>query len=216
MSVWAAGCGGSAPHHPAAAAATSTPSATPSAASSSAAAGALVQRAAVALAKVRSYRFDALETVNAASSATTRVTGSVVRTQGVAYTLTVGRTRTQVIRLHAGTYVRKVPGAWARLQKPRPVSDPTATLSAVLHGLTDVKLVGAQTVDGTLPPAAASKAGIPTSDAPAQASLTLDALGHVVRLVVRTTTTANTHSVAVTLVTSYTGFDGVPTLRPPV
>jgi hypothetical protein len=195
----------------------SSPSATPTAAASSnAAAIAAVQHAEGALVKERSYRFDALETVAAAASVTTRVAGSVVRAQGVAYTLTVGRTRTQVIRLHAGTYVRKVPGTWARLQKPRAVSDPTTTLSAVLRGLTGVRLAGARVVDGTLPAAAATKAGIPTSGAPAQVSLTLDAQSHVVRLVVHTTTTARARSIVVTLATSYTGFDRVPTLRAPV
>jgi hypothetical protein len=209
-----AGCGGSASHHPVAAAVTATPSVTPSAAATAAAAE--VERAEAALVKVRSYRFDALETVKAGSSVTTRVAGSVVRAQGVAYTLTVGRTRTQVIRLHAATFVRKLPGRWARLQKARPVTDPTTTLSAVLRGLTGVRLVGARVVDGTLPAAAASKAGIPTSGAPAQASLTFDAQGHVVRLVVHTTTTASARAVEVTLVTSYIAFDRVPALRAPV
>jgi len=121
-----------------------------------------------------------------------------------------------VVRVKGATYVRKVPGRWAKLQKPRPVADPTTSLDAILHGLTDVRSVNATTVAGTLPPAAAKSAGIPTTSDPAQVTVTVDAAGHVTRVSVHTSTQAGTKPVAVTLVTSYSAFDRVPALHRPV
>jgi len=168
------------------------------------------------LAADSSYRFDAVETVAAKGSVTTHVSGAVVRASGVSYALTVGRVTTQVVRIKNATYVRKLPGKWAKLSKPRPVADPTTSLAALLHGLTGVKSVDATTVAGTLPPAAAKAAGVPTTTEPAQVTVTVDAAGHVTRVTVHTTTQAGTTPVAVTLVTSYSTFDRVPALRRPV
>lgn len=201
--------------HPPAAAPVTTPVAT-TASPADAAATTALHRAEQALAAVRSYRFDALETVAAAKPVTTRVAGAVVRGQGVFYTLTVGSSRSQVVRMRAGTYVRHLPGRWSRLHRPRAASDPTASLVAVLRGLTGVRFAAPGVVTGLLPSAAATAAGIPTSGGPAQVSLTLDAQRHVTRLAVVTATTAAARRVAVTLITSYSGFGHVPALRAPV
>ena len=157
----------------------------------------MLAKAAATLSKDSSYRFDAVETIAAKTPVTTHVAGAVVRIKGA-------------------TYVRKPPGKWAKLQKPRPVADPTTSLAAVLHGLTGVQSVDATTVAGTLPPAAAKSAGIPTATEPAQVTVTIDVAGHVTRVTVHTSTQAGTTPVAVTLVTSYSAFDRVPALHRPV
>lgn len=203
---------------------TSPTAATPAASTSisaspgDAAAARLLARARTQLAAERSYRFDATEVVQAHTPVTTRLTGAVVRGQGVTYTLTVGKTRTQVIRLPNATYVRTVPGHWAQLRKPRPVADPARTLESVLTGLTNARTSSAAAgtvVTGTLPAAAARSAGIPVSGAGAQIAVTVDGQGHVVLLTVRTATSAGTQRVPVSVVTRYNDFDHVPALRRP-
>ena len=182
---------------------------------------ALLSRAKTTLLAERSFRFDATDTVAAATPSTTHVAGAVVRNQGVSYTLTVGHTATQVVRIKSATYVRKVPGRWAKLTKPRPVADPSGTLAAILDGLTDGSITSTsgagstESVAGALPDAAARSAGIPTGAQPAQVTVDIDGAGHVTRLTVHTVTQAGTSAVTVTLITSYTAFDRVPALRAP-
>ena len=192
---------------------TTSASATPS---GDAQATALLAKAETTLAADSSYRFDAVQTVAAGTPVTTHVSGAVVRNTGVSYALTVGKTTTKVVRIKGATFVRKLPGKWVRLQKPRPVADPTTSLAAILHGLTGVQTVNASTVAGTLPPAAAKSAGIPTGSEPAQVTVTVDAAGHVTRVTVHTSTQAGSTPVAVTLVTSYSAFGRVPALHRPV
>jgi hypothetical protein len=188
---------------------------------------AVLVKAASTLATEKSFRFDATETVAAKTPTTSNLAGAVVRDQGVTYTLTVGRTTTQVVRIKGATYVRKVPGRWAKLVKPRPVTDPTASLRAILTGLADTSVATASlgagtattTVAGTLSATAARSAGIPVGAQPAQVTVSVDPAGHVTRVTVHTTTSvgtqAGTSAVTVTLVTSYTAFDRVPALRAP-
>lgn len=176
----------------------------------------LLAKAEATLSSDRSYRFSATETVAAKTPVTTSVSGAVVRGQGVAYSLVAGRATTQVVRIKGATYSRRVPGRWVRLAKPSAVSDPTASLAALLRGLDGLKTVDAVTVAGTLASAAAKSAGIPTGSEPAQVTVTVDAAGHVTRVTVHTATQAGNTVVAVTLVTSYSAFDRVPALRRPV
>ena len=187
----------------------------------------VLAKAASTLATEKSFRFDATETVAAKAPTTSHVAGAVVRDQGVTYTLTVGRTTTQVVRIKGATYVRKVPGRWAKLVKPRPVTDPTTSLRAILTGLADTSVATASlgagtattTVAGTLSATAAKSAGIPVGAQPAQVTVSVDPAGHVTRVTVHTVTSAGTQAgtsaVTVTLVTSYTAFDRVPALRAP-
>jgi hypothetical protein len=176
----------------------------------------LLAKAATTLAADKSYRFDAVETVAVKTPVTTHVAGAVVRNSGVSYALTTGHTTTQVLRIKGATYVRKSPGNWAKLQKPRPVADPTTSLGAILRGLTGMETVDATTVAGTLSPDAAKSAGVPTGTQPAQVTVAVDGAGHVTRVTVHTSTQAGSTPVAVTLVTSYSAFDRVPALHRPV
>ena len=209
-----AGCSGA---HSSGAAPVSQPIGKSSTSSSDPRAAEVLAKANATLAAQRSFRFDATETVTAKAPSTTHVFGAVVRGQGVTYTLSVGHTTTQVVRINSATYVRKVPGHWAKLAKPRPVADPTASLSAILTGLRDARLAGTTptTVAGTLDAAAAKSAGIPAPTQPAQVTVTVDPDGHVSGVTVHTVTQAGTSTVTVTLVTTYTAFDRVPALRAP-
>jgi len=190
-----------------------------SVASTSSATAAVLTRAERTLAAQRSYAYTALETVQAKTPTATRISGVVVRKQGVSYTLTVGHVRTQVVRLRGATYVRKVPGRWAKLRTAHRVADPISTLDAVLHGLTGAVATGPSTVGtsvaGELPPAAAKAAGIPTDGTPAQVVLDLDPAGHVTRLTVHTATIAGAAHIAVTLNTNYSRFGRVRTIVKP-
>jgi hypothetical protein len=179
----------------------------------------VLTRAEATLTKERSYAYAAFETLQAKTPTTTRVSGVVVRGQGLSYTLTVGSVRTQVVRLHAATYVRKVPGRWARLRQAHRVADPVGTLDAVLRGLsaavaTAPSSVG-RSVAGELQPAAAKAAGIPTDGTPAQAVVDIDPAGHVTRLTIHTATTAGTTHVAVTLDTRYSRFGAIRAITRP-
>lgn len=180
----------------------------------------ILAKAQSTLAAETSYQFDATESVAAKTPVTTHLVGAVVRNQGVSYTLTVGRTTTQVVRITTATYVRKVPGKWARLKTPRTIADPTGSLLAVLRGLAGATVASTDatstTLAGTLPATAAKAAGIPVNGEPAQVTVTVDPAGHVTRLTVHTSTQAGTTPVAVTLVTSYSAFGRVPALRRPV
>lgn len=190
------------------------------AAASEPAAVRLLTRAETATRALHSYAFTATETVASVGRATSRLTGRFVRGQGIAYDLVTGSRHTQVVRVARGTYVRAVPGRWARLAHARPVADPTASLLAVLHGLTGLHWSPAPSddtvVQGRLPAPAATRAGIPTDGRPADVTVTADARGRVTAVTVSTSVAVGARSVTVTLLTRYTGFDRGPAVRPPV
>ena len=170
------------------------------------------------LAAEKSYRFDATEVVWVRTPVTTRLTGAVVRGQGLSYTLTVGKAHTQVIRLASATYVRTVPGRWSRRRKPSSLTDPTRSLAAVLAGLTAPQLQADSSghiITGTLPSTAAKAAGIPANATGAQIAVTVNNADQVLLVTVRTATTAGARTVPVTLTTHYSSFDHVPPLRRP-
>lgn len=101
------------------------------------------------------------------------------------------------------------------MRKPRPVTDPAGTLLAVLRGLGQpaLRTDGAtEIVSGSLPPAAAKTAQLPAGSMPAVVQVTLDAAGHVTKLVVTTTSGATD----ITLTTAYADFGRVKPLKPPV
>ena len=209
--VVAAGCSAGSGHP---AASSSHPTTTPSA-TTDAADVRLVQHAVAVTAALRSYTYASTVTVAARRPVLTRITGRVVRGHGVTYlSVTRGR-RTQVIRVGTRAYVRTVPGRWGQLVHPASVVDPTASLLAVLRGLTDLRLAGARTVHGSLPSAVASTARIPTDGRPADVSVTVDAGGHVLALDVSTSTSVGARSVTVTAVTSYATFDRAAAIKPP-
>ena len=177
-------------------------------------AAAALARAVSAVTATRSFTFVATEVLSGDASHATSVRGSVVRGQGVSYVLTANGRSSQVVRIAGATYVRPVPGRWSKLRKPRPVSDPAGTLLAVLRGLAQPVLRTAGTteiVSGSLPPAAAKAAQLPAGSMPAQVQVTLDAAGHVTKLVVTTQSGATD----ITLTTSYANFGRVKPLKPP-
>jgi hypothetical protein len=97
--------------------------------------------------------------------------------------------------------------------------NPTASLLALLRGLvpTDRAAAGAGTrVQGSLPVAAAHRAGIPTDRRPAEVSVTLDHRGRVVVLSVSTSTAAGNSSVRVSVHTTYQRFGHVRPVHRPV
>jgi hypothetical protein len=202
-------------------AAHSTPTANlPSAARTSAApndpaAARLVARAIAATRALRSYTFDATQTVAANAQVRAHLTGRVVRGVGVAYDLLTGAKHTQVVRLGAATYVRAVPGRWAKLAHPSRTVDPTTGLLTVLQGLTSVTQADATTVHGALPATAAKRAGIPTDGRPANVTVTTTLAGHVVTVSISTSTTVATRSVTVSVVTTYGRFDRAPPIHRP-
>lgn len=208
--VTATGCSSSTTPH----AATQSPAPSATASASNPALAALAQAENVVRA-TRSFSFVATEVLSGDASHATSLHGSVVRGQGVSYTLTANGRTSQVVRLAGATYVRPVPGRWSKLRKPRPVTDPAGTLLAVLRGLTDpsVRTAGVtQIVSGSLPASAAKAAQLPAAAVPARVEITLDLTGHVTKLVV----TTSSGSTGVTLTTSYGNFGKVAALKPPV
>lgn len=180
-----------------------------------AAAVAAVQHAKSVLATVQSYRFDAAQTITGTHTVTTREAGSVVRAQGVAYTLTAGRVHTQTIRLRTATYVRSLPGHWVRAHSTASVADPTKTLAQVLDDVVNVRSTFGHSVLAQLPATAAATLGVPTVATPVQVTFTFDAAGHVTLLSMLTATSVHGQTIPVTLVTTYSAFDRVPALRAP-
>jgi hypothetical protein len=180
----------------------------------------VIGQAVAAVGRLRSYRFTASTTVAARQSVRSVLAGRVVRAEGIAYRLHVGHQTTQVVRTVRATYVRRAPGGWSKLRHPRPVVNPTASLRAVLLGLTATKVsavgAGGHRVQGSLPSAAARKAGIPTDRRPADVVVTLDRRARVVGLTISTSTNAGTHSVTVTVRSVYSGFDRVARIVAPV
>ena len=189
-----------------------SPAPNPAAARTLAAAAKVMQRA-------RSYRFDVDERLVAASTLRTRLIGSLIRGQGLTYLFTVGRKRTEVVRLRHATYVRAVPRRWSRLRKPRRLANPTATLLAVLRGMSPMALRSdgrSRVVSGTLTGSAASKAGLPPTDRPVDVVVTLDRAGHVTALRLTAHTTASGHDVLIAVRGAYSGFGQVRRIRRPV
>ena len=178
-----------------------------------------LRQAVAVTARQRSYAFTARTTVRAKGAAHTVVTGRVVRGNGVAYRLKVGKQVTQVVRVHRGTYVRKVPGRWSRLAHPRAVANPGATLLAVLRGLTPTAVTGSsghRRVRGSLTAAAAARARLPHDHALARVVVTLDRKHRVTGLVVRTHAMAGARPVRVLVRSSYSHFGRERQISPPV
>lgn len=200
------------------------PSPTPSQTSASAAptvdpaAAKALRSAERATSKLQQFSFTAHTTLDANQTVRSTLTGRVINGRGIAYRLSVRGKRTQVIRIRKATYVREVPGGWSKLAKPRTVLHPTATLEALLHGMTPtfVSHPGHTTrVVGMLAADAAKSAGVPVSGAPARAVVIMDRHARVVSLSLRSVATAGSHNVRVAVTTHYGNFNHVrPITRP--
>jgi hypothetical protein len=199
-------------------ASTTAPAATPPPPADAAARAAL-RHALTETGKVRSYSFRARTTVQAKQVAHSTITGRVVRGNGVAYRLRIGKKTTQVVRIHRATYVRKVPGRWSRLKHPRSVVNPGATLSAVLRGITPTGVTQSghgRVIRGALSAHAAGKAGLPHDRDLARVVVRLDRHYRVVDLMVHTRTAAGSHTVGVVVHSSYAGFGKARRIHRPV
>lgn len=177
-----------------------------------------MQLAARATAAQRSYSFIADERIAAGTVVQTHLSGRLVRGRGLAYTLTVGNRRTQVVRLPHATFLRTVPGRWSRLTKPRKLVNPTATLLGVLRGMTATGVItrsGARVVSGQLAAADAGVAGLPQLSAPAHVVVVVARAGDVVGVQLRAQTAVNGHPVAISIRTRYASFGHVAAIRRP-
>ena len=167
---------------------------------------------------LREFTFAATTTLTAKQTVRTSLSGRIISGKGIAYQLTVGAKRTQVVRLPGATYVRPVPGSWSRLTKPRAVVHPTATLLALLHGLTPtfVSHPGGRTrIVGMLAAVPAKAAGVPVTGAPARAIVFLDRSGRVIEVALRSSAAAGSRTVRVAVVTHYGHFGHVPPITRP-
>jgi len=200
------------------------PSPTPSETSASAAptvdpaAAKALHRAEAATSALREFSFTGRTALEANQTVRSTVTGRVINGRGIAYRLSVGGKRTQVIRIRKATYVRQVPGGWSKLVKPRAVLHPTATLEALLHRMTPtfVSHPGHSTrVVGMLSANAAKAAGVPVSGSPARAVVIMDEHARVVSVSLRSVATAGSHNVRVAVVTHYGNFNHVRAITRP-
>jgi hypothetical protein len=179
----------------------------------------LVRQAIARTSQLREYAFVATTSVGATRPTRSRLEGRVVRGQGLTYRLSIGKERTEVVRLRHVTFARKVPGAWSRGGQPNADVNPTASLLALLRGFVPTERGplggGGAVLRGTVRPAAGHAAGLPDPTGTIRALVSLDGRGRVVALVIRTDTTAGGNSVAVTIETRYSRFGDVPGIHRP-
>jgi hypothetical protein len=177
-----------------------------------------LHRAVVATNALHAFSFTARTTLDANQTVRSSLSGRVVSGRGIAYRLSVGGKRTQVIRIRHATYVRSVPGGWSKLAKPRAVVHPSATLVALLTGMTPTFVSHPKQetrVVGTLPPGPAKAAGVPVSGAPARAVVVIDKHNRVVQVALRSTANAGGHTVRVAVATHYGDFNHVKAITRP-
>lgn len=177
-----------------------------------------MQQALTATGAVRQFSFTAATTLAANQTVRTTLSGRVIRGKGIAYRLTVGQKKTQVIRVHSGTYVRQVPGKWSKLATPKAIVNPTSTLLALLKGMTPTGVShpsGNTRIDGVLPTSAAKSVGIPATGSPANAVVLIDRHGHVIAVSLRGTDTVGTKVVHISVTSRYGHFGHVQPIHHP-
>ena len=193
-------------------------SATSSAPTVDPAAAKALRQAAAATNKLHAFSFTARTTLDANQTVRSSLSGRVISGRGIAYRLSVGGKRTQVVRVRHATYVRSVPGGWSKLAKPRAVVHPSATLVALLQGMTPTFVSHPKhrtRVVGMLPPGPAKAAGVPVSGAPARAIVVMDHRNRVVQVELRSTANASGHTVRVVVTTHYGNFNHVRAIARP-
>jgi hypothetical protein len=167
---------------------------------------------------LREFAFTASTTLAANQTVRTTLTGRVIRGKGIAYRLTVGQKKTQVIRVRSGTYVRPVPGTWSKLTTPKAIVNPTATLLALLKEMTPTGVShpsGNTRVDGVLAAGAAKAVGIPATGTPADAVVLIDPHGRVIAVTLRGAATAGSRVVHVSVISRYSHFRHVQPIHHP-
>ena len=167
---------------------------------------------------VHQFAFTASTTLAANQTVRTMLTGRVIRGKGIAYQLKVGNRKTEVIRVHAGTYVRQVPGKWSKLVKPKAIVNPTGTLLALLKEMTPTAVShpsGNTRVDGVVAAASAKAVGIPATGSPANAVVLINKRGRVIAVTLRGTATAGSKVVHVSVISRYSHFSHVRPIHHP-
>lgn len=191
----------------------------PAAVASDPAGVAALAKAVSATAALRSYAFQASQTITGgASPQATTVTGRAVRPSSLAYTVTVGRASQQVVKIGRIVYVRIPPAGWKQLTKPTATVDPVATLLALLAAGRSPQLSGS-VLTMEVPAAALSKAQLaPTGAAPGSATpvtLALDKAGRVTSVSIVMTVKAGARTLKVEEATLFTSFGSVPAITKP-
>lgn len=180
---------------------------------------AALAKAVSATAALRSYAFQATQRITGgAAPQTTTVTGRAVRPSSLAYTVTVGRSSQDVVKIGPVVYVRIPPAAWKRLVTPTATVDPVATLSALLAAAQSPRLSGSA-LTLLVPAAALSKAQLaPTGAAPGAATpvtLALDKAGRVQSVSIVMTVKAGARTLRVEEATLFSAFGAVRAITKP-
>ena len=196
----------------------SSPSPTASPTTDAAAATAIT-RAIAATKVVRTYNFRAVQRLTGgATPQTTVLAGRAARPASITYTLTVGTSTQQVVRIGGRTFLRVPPAPWKALAKAGPAVDPLASLLPLLNGLQHATLTG-NTLKGDVPASALSAAHLAPNGAGAGASapvvLTLDGAGRVTSVNVHLNVQAGAKRLDVNETTTFSAFDHIRPIKAP-
>jgi len=168
--------------------------------------------------ELHNYAFRATTRIGATSVARTSINGRVTR-HGLAYVLRTAHRRTEVVRVSAGTYVRRGHGHWSRLVHPHALLRPTKSLVALLRGLVPQHVrtgaAGRTRVYALLPVDAAKRAGLPGESRVGAIVVTLDHRRRVHAIRVRTVAGVGGRDVAVAIETTYFRFGTAKAVRKP-
>ena len=175
-------------------------------------------RAIAAMKAVRSYRFTAVQRLTGPQTQTTVLTGTAIRPASISYSITVGASVQQVIKIGRTTFVRVPPARWKALAKPTPLADPLASLLPVLEALQKPILSG-RVLTGEVSAEALSQARLAPAGAHAGAvtpvRLTLDPAGRVTSVALRLTVKAGSRTVVVDESTQFGAFGHVRPIKAP-
>lgn len=183
------------------------------------AAAAAVARAIRASKAIRSYTFRAVQTLTGGPRPqVTVLSGRAARPASIAYTLKVGTSVQEVIRVGGRTYLRVPPAAWKALAKPAAPVDPLASLLPLLTSLQRPRLTGS-TLTGEVPAATLSQARLaPANASPgatAPVTFVLDKAGRVVSLSLRLSVQAGQQRLVLDGRTAFASFDRISPIKAP-
>ena len=178
-----------------------------------------VAKAIAATKGLHSYSFRAVQALaGGATKQTTVLTGRAVRPASIAYTLTVGSSTQQVVRVGGRTFLRVPPAGWKALSKPGPAVDPLTSLLPLLNNLQHARL-HAGVLTGDVAGSALSQAHLAPAGAAAGAvapvSFTLDAAGRVTSVDLRLSLQAGAKRLQLNESTTFTGFNLAPPIKAP-
>lgn len=199
--------------NPVAPGAVAAPSVPPPSTVSDPAALAARAKAIAATKALHSYAFRATQRISGgARPQVTVLSGRAVRNGGVTYTLTVGGTSQQVVKVGGRTFLRRPPGRWKALAKPTPTVDPISTLLPLLQQLTRASLTGNH-LSGAIPANALASGAAPGVLAPV--TFILNPAHQVTSIGLHATVKAGAQSLVLDAVTAFSGFNRAPAIRAP-